>query len=172
MKTLSWQSLPNQFRCFFKVARALFFLTRSLIDRCQIVTDTCKNNVSNFVWKPFKLPLSLRKWKCFGEASLFSLYHLYFNDHLLAQKYVGFFLERISLSLKKIKMLFTGLRTRAVLKTSGTVFPIRTSRLANNVHLLFKDRLYKPHWRTSGFEGGRGVGDGFHGWILFSLRSY
>ena len=25
---------------------------RSLIERCQIVTDTCKNNISKFVWKP------------------------------------------------------------------------------------------------------------------------
>ena len=63
-----------------------FSLTRSLIDRFQIVTDTCKNNVSKFVWKPFKSPLSLRKWKCFGEASLFNLHHLYFNYHLLAHK--------------------------------------------------------------------------------------
>ena len=50
------------------------------------MTDTCKNNVSKFVWKPFKSPLSLRKWKCFAEASLFNLHHLYFNYHLLAQK--------------------------------------------------------------------------------------
>ena len=71
---------------FFKCSCAFSFLTRSLIDRCQIVTDTCKNNVSKFVWKPFKSPLSLRKWKCFGEASLFNLHHLYFNYHLLAQK--------------------------------------------------------------------------------------
>ena len=49
---------------FFKSVHALFFLlTRSLIYRCQIVTDTCKNNVLKFVWKPFKSPLSLRKWK-------------------------------------------------------------------------------------------------------------
>ena len=54
---------------FFKSVHALFFsLTHSLIGRCQIVTDTCKNNVSKFVWKPFKSPLSLPKWKCFGEA--------------------------------------------------------------------------------------------------------
>ena len=86
-KTLSWQSLPNQFRCCFsKVSTSFFSLTRFLIDRCQIVTDTCKNNVSKFVWKPFKSPLSLRKWKCFGEASLFNLHHLYFNYHLFAQK--------------------------------------------------------------------------------------
>ena len=40
---------------FFKSVHALFFffLTRSLIDRCQMVTDTCKNNVSKFFWKPF-----------------------------------------------------------------------------------------------------------------------
>ena len=36
--------------------------------RCQIVTDTYKNNVLKFVWKPFKPPLILHKWKCFGEA--------------------------------------------------------------------------------------------------------
>ena len=51
-------------RQFSKVYMRFFFLlTRSLIYRCQIVTDTCKNNVSKFVWKPFKSPLSLRKWK-------------------------------------------------------------------------------------------------------------
>ena len=43
----------------FQMFLRFFFLTRSLIDRCQIVTDTCKNNVSKFVWKPFKSPLSL-----------------------------------------------------------------------------------------------------------------
>ena len=48
---------------FFKSVHALFFsfLTRSLIDKCQIVTDTCKNNFSKYVRKPFKSPLSLRK---------------------------------------------------------------------------------------------------------------
>ena len=71
---------------FFKCELRFFFLTRSLIDRCQIVTDTCKNNVSKFVWRPFKSPLSIRKWKCFGEVSLFNLHHLYFNYHLLAEK--------------------------------------------------------------------------------------
>ena len=48
------------------------------------------NNVSKFVWKPFKSPLSLRKWKCFGEASLFNLHHLYFNYHLPAQNIAQF----------------------------------------------------------------------------------
>ena len=70
-----------------KSERVLFFsFTRSLIDRCQIVTDTCKNNVTKFVRKPFKSPLSLRKLKCFGEAFLFNLHHPYFNYHLLVQK--------------------------------------------------------------------------------------
>ena len=71
---------------FFKCSCAFIFLTRSLIDRCQIMTDTCKNNVSKFVWKPFKSPLSLRKCKCFGEVSLFNLHHLHFKYHLVAQK--------------------------------------------------------------------------------------
>ena len=68
---------------FFKCSYAFFFLTRSLIDRCQIVTDTCKNNVTKFVRKPCRSPLSLRKLKCFGEAFLFNLY---FNYHLPVQK--------------------------------------------------------------------------------------
>ena len=34
----------------FKCSFAFLFLARSLIERCQIVTDTCKNNVSKFVW--------------------------------------------------------------------------------------------------------------------------
>ena len=46
---------------FQKCTCALSFLTRSLIDRCQILIDTCKNNVSNFVWKPLKSLLSFRK---------------------------------------------------------------------------------------------------------------
>ena len=95
--------------CFF------FSFTRSLIDRCQIVTDTCKNNVTKFVRKPFKSPLSLRKLKCFGKAFLFNLHHPYFNYHLLVQKLFSLWKilqylqpliirvlsERISLSLTK-----------------------------------------------------------------------
>ena len=130
----------------FQIFLRFFFLTRSLIDRCQIVTDTCKNNVSKFVWKPFKSPLSLRKWKCFGEASLFNLHHLYFNYHLLAQKLftlwkilpylqpsiIRVLSKRISLSLKKY-ICYLPAKVRSVLwktvtsvlkifKTSVTVF--------------------------------------------------
>ena len=65
---------------------SFFFVSHSLIDSCQMVTNNCKDDVSKFVWKPFKSPLSLRKWKCFGEASLFNLHHLFFNYQLLAQK--------------------------------------------------------------------------------------
>ena len=65
-----------------------FFSTRFLIDKRQIVTDTYKNNVSKFVWEPFKSPLSLRKWKWFSEASLLNVHHLYFNYRLLAQSYL------------------------------------------------------------------------------------
>ena len=46
----------------FQIFLRFFFLTCSLIDRYQIVTDTSKNTVSKFVWKPFKSPLSSRKW--------------------------------------------------------------------------------------------------------------
>ena len=34
---------------FFKSVLAFFFLMRSLIDWCQSVTGSCKNNVSKFV---------------------------------------------------------------------------------------------------------------------------
>ena len=61
-KNIAATVLAKLVSLFFKSVRALFFfLTRSLIDRCQFVTDTCKNNVSKFVWKPFKSPLSMRK---------------------------------------------------------------------------------------------------------------
>ena len=107
----------------FKSEHVLFFsYTHSLIDRCQIVTDTCKNNVTKFVRKPFKSPLSLRKLKCFGEAFLYNLHHPYFNYHLLVQKLLSLWKilpylqpliirvlsERISLSLTKKYMFFTG----------------------------------------------------------------
>ena len=48
----TWVCLPNQYHCYFfsKVHRCFFSLTRSLIDGCQIVTDTCKKNV----WKFFE----------------------------------------------------------------------------------------------------------------------
>ena len=46
---------------FFFLSVHVFFLARFLIDRCQIVTDICTKNVSNFVWKPFKSPFSLHK---------------------------------------------------------------------------------------------------------------
>ena len=75
---LVWQGL-----LFLRVYMRFIFFTRSLIDRCQIVTDTCKNNVTKFVRKPCRSPLSLRKLKCFGEAFLFNLY---FNYHLPVQK--------------------------------------------------------------------------------------
>ena len=58
-----FRNSPCQTSCvvFQKCTCALSFLTRSLIDRCQILIDTCKNNVSNFVWKPLKSLLSFRK---------------------------------------------------------------------------------------------------------------
>ena len=55
---------------FFQILLRFFLLPRSLIDRCQIVTGTCKNDVSKFVKKPFKSPLSL---------DLFQMDLLYYN---------------------------------------------------------------------------------------------
>ena len=75
--------LQTSFVVFQKWICAFFSFTRSLIDRCQIVTDTCKNNVTKFVRKPYRSPLSLRKLKCFCEAFLFNLH---FNYHLPIQK--------------------------------------------------------------------------------------
>ena len=119
-----------------------FFLTSSIIDRCQIVTDTCKNNV----WEPFKLPLSLRKWKCFGEASLFNLHHLYFNYHLLTRnffslwnivpylqpKIIRVLSESISLNFKKNKYVSYA---AAFLRPRSQFFTIRTSQPGNNIYL-------------------------------------
>ena len=68
---------------FFSKVYMHFFFMCSLIDSCQIVTDTCKNNVSKFVWKPHKSPTSLCKQKCFGEAFLFSLHYLHLDYNLL-----------------------------------------------------------------------------------------
>ena len=137
---------------FSKVYVRIFFLTRSLIDRCQMVTDTCKNNVSKFVWRPFKSPLSIRKWKCFGEVSLFNLYHLYFNYHLLAQKTV-LFMEDLVVStalnhsgsfgknfakLKTNKYIIYRLRIGSYgekLWPRSQFFTTRTSQPANNIYL-------------------------------------
>ena len=91
-------------------------------------------------WKPFKSPLSVHKWKCFSEASLFNFNYLYINHHLLARKFMvdlavitawthsGSVLWRISLGLrKKIKMSFASLGQSVLGKTVpsvlGTVFP-------------------------------------------------
>ena len=61
------------------------FFTRSLIDRCQIVTDTCKNNVSKFVWKPLNHLYHYANKNVLVKR-LFKLHYLYFNYHLFAQK--------------------------------------------------------------------------------------
>ena len=57
------------------------------------MTDTCKNSV---VRKPFKSPLSLRKRKCFGEASLFNLHHLYFNSVPFTRSKIVQFMEDLA----------------------------------------------------------------------------
>ena len=90
------------------------------------VSDSCKNNVSKSVWKPFRSSLSLRKWKCFGEASLFKLHHLYFNYHLLSQKLFSlwkilpYLQPWIILVLSENFVKF--IKKKCIFKTSITVF--------------------------------------------------
>ena len=98
--------------------------------------------VSKLAWKPFKSPLSLRKWKSLGGASLQFALPL-FNYHLLAQKLFGLrkilplsqplisrvLLKRISFCLrKKIKMLFTSLGRSVLGKLGLEYHPSTTSR--------------------------------------------
>ena len=72
---------------FFKNVLALFsffffsFLTRSLIDRCQIVTDTCIITFQSLFGS-----LLNHFYPYANENVLFNLRHLYFNYHLLIQK--------------------------------------------------------------------------------------
>ena len=58
----------------------------SLIDRCQIVTDTCKQRFQSLFRSFLNKLYPLSKEKYFGEASLFNLHHLCFNNNLLAEK--------------------------------------------------------------------------------------
>ena len=66
---------------FFKNVHALFsFLTRSLIDRCQIVTDTC------IIMFQSLFGSLLNHLYHYANINVpFNLRHLYFNYHLLAQ---------------------------------------------------------------------------------------
>ena len=74
--------LANLVSLFFKNLHALFsFLTRSLIDRCQIVTDTCIITFQSLFGS-----LLNHFYHYANENVLFNLRHLYFNYHLLAQK--------------------------------------------------------------------------------------
>ena len=67
---------------FFTNLHALFsFLTRSLIERCQIVTDTCIITFQSLFGS-----LLNHFYHYANENVLFNLRHLYFNYHLLAQK--------------------------------------------------------------------------------------
>ena len=50
--------VPFSFFFFSKWSKR-FFLLRSLVDRCQIMTHTCKKKDDKFVWKPFESPLSI-----------------------------------------------------------------------------------------------------------------
>ena len=150
--TVIAKSVPLLFKC-----SCAFFLTRSLIDRCQIVTDICKNNVSKFFWKPFKSPSSLRKWKCFSEASPFNLLHLFSNgelpftqskivecmeDHavITALNHSGSFGKNF-VKFKKNKYVIYRVRVGPYgekLWPRSQFFTIRTSQPATNIYLFMK----------------------------------
>ena len=76
---LFFQKCTYVFFCFF-------FLTRSLIDRCQIVTETCKNNVSKLFRNLLNHLYHNANEKCSSEVPLFNLRYLYYNYHFLAEK--------------------------------------------------------------------------------------
>ena len=141
---------------FFKCSCAFFFLTRSLIDRCQIVTDICKNNVSKFIWKPFKSPLSLRKWKCFGEASLFNLHHLYFTTcskivqfmedlaEFIALNHLGSFGKNLS-SFKKKKNYLPAEGQSVWWKTVTSVLKMLPSACGLGQYFQDLDHSFSPY---------------------------
>ena len=53
-----------------------FFLTRPLIDRCQIVTDTCETNVSKFVYRSLLNHFFQYTNKNISVKPLFNLHYL------------------------------------------------------------------------------------------------
>ena len=150
------------------------FLSYALSNwQVQIVTDTCKNNVSKFFWRPFKSPLSIRKWKCFGEVSLFNLHHLYFNYHLLAEKlfclwkvlpflqalnHSGSFGKNFDKLKKKDKHVIYRLRVgpygenwlglgQHFSRPRSQFFTIRTSQPENNIYnIRDSDALFPIGW--------------------------
>ena len=118
-----------------------------------------------------KSPLSLRKSKYFGEASLFNLHYLYLNYHILAQKLFslwkilpllqpstksfGFFLERISLSLRKKSVIHQPKSARVGKNCALSLeygFPqYRPSSWRITVYFSVLQQIHAPyiHFRTS-----------------------
>ena len=70
---------------FFKSILAFFFLKRSLIERCQIVTDTCKNNFSKFVGSLLNHLYHYANENVSVKLLSLICINLYFKYHLLAQ---------------------------------------------------------------------------------------
>ena len=145
---------------FQKCTCAFLFRTRSLTDRSQIVTDTCKNYVSNFVgsllnhlyhyanenvsMKHLSLICitsilttiySLKKCSVYGGSCLNynckSLGSFGKNFVKFIGKNENVIQQARSVRIGKYEVL------SALLKTSDTVFPTRTSWLAN-IYMYFK----------------------------------
>ena len=101
---------------FFSNVLALFFLTHSLIDRCQIVTDNCKimfqslfGSILNHLYRYTDENVSVRH--------LFNLHHLYFNSVPFTRSKIVQFMEDLDVStalnhsgsyVVVVNMLFTG----------------------------------------------------------------
>ena len=113
-----------------------FFLTHSLIDRCQIVTDTCKimfqslfGSLLNHFYSHANENVSVRYLSLICITSIlptfYSLKNCSFHGgscRIYSPKSFGILSERISSSLKKINNLFTGWELFYYLCHHGTRF--------------------------------------------------
>ena len=99
-----------------------FFLTHSLIDRCQIVTDACKimfqslfGSLLNHFYSHANENVSVRYLSLICITSILPTFYSLKNCsfyggscRIYSPKSFGILSERISSSLKKTNMLFTG----------------------------------------------------------------
>ena len=130
----------------FQIFLRFFFLARSLIDKCQIVTESCKNNVSKSVWKPLNhlYPyangnVSVRHLSLSCITSILTnIYSLkicsvYGRSCRIYSPKLFWFSWRISSSLKKIN-IFSRPRSQ--------FFTIRTSQPGNNMYLWYYSSIH------------------------------
>ena len=144
---------------FFKCSCAFSFLTRSLIDRCQIVTDTCIKmfqslfgSLLNHLYHYANENVSVKLLSLICITSILTTIYSLKNCSVYGRsccnhspKSLGFLWNEFrQFSGKKIKMSFTSL-TRSVLGKTvpEVVSTARGRRLGNNTY-IFKWLIY-PH---------------------------